>query len=207
MTLIRNILYAILLGVGMAACLSQTDEAATGSQAQPENETTTELEVTPVPDPATLVVEKGRVGNIRLGMPIAEVRQQVAAGTTVTDTLLQQEGMQATAYLLHTNSHGKGLLIEQHCESACTVWRITVLGSEFKTPKGIGVGSKYSEVKQAYPISMVAFEEGNFVAVSEEMGISFVLDHTQLPQDYKDKGKYNPENIPANTMVKRLMLY
>ncbi|MCJ8164462.1 mechanosensitive ion channel protein MscS [Pontibacter sp. E15-1] len=207
MTLLRNIIYAILLGVSMAACLSQNDEAATESRAQEEAAAATELEVQPAPDPALLIIEKGRVGDVRLGMPLEEVRQQVALGTVVTDTLLQMEGTASTAYLLRTDSQKKGLLVEQHCEPRCTVWRISVLGPDFKTSKGIGVGSKYSEVKAAYPIGVVAFEGGNFVAVSEELGMSFVLDHTQLPQDYKERGKYTPENIPANTLVKRVLLY
>jgi len=200
---IRNILYAILLGVGMAACLSQNDETTTENEEQVEATATTAAE----PEPTDLVIGKGRAGNIRLGMPIAEVRQNVVEGTVVNDTLLMQEGQQATAYVLHTSDKKRGLLIEQQCEPDCQVWRISVLSPDYKTPGGIGVGSKYSEVKAAYPISTVALAEGNFVAVSDSAGMSFELDDTKLPQDGKDMGRYDPGNIPDNTLVTRVMLY
>lgn len=201
--IIRNILYAILLGVGMAACLSQNDEATTENEEQVEATATTAAE----PDPADLVIEKGRAGNIRLGMPIEEVRQSVVEGTVVNDTLLMQEGQQSTAYVLHTSDKDKALLIEQRCEPDCQVWRISVLSPAYKTAEGIGVGSNYGEVKAAYPITTVALEEDNFVAVSDTAGMSFELDDTQLPQDGKDLGRYDPGNIPDNTMVTRVMLY
>ena len=114
---IRNILYAILLGVGMAACLSQNDETSTENEEQVEATATTAAE----PEPTDLVIGKGRAGNIRLGMPIAEVRQNVVEGTVVNDTLLMQEGQQATAYVLHTSDKKRGLLIEQQCEPDCQV--------------------------------------------------------------------------------------
>ncbi|MHA6248845.1 mechanosensitive ion channel protein MscS [Pontibacter sp. CAU 1760] len=205
--LIRNILYAVLLGVGMAACLSQNDEAATETATASEATPGVAHETTTAPDPATLVIAKGRVGNIRIGMPIEQVRQEVPAGTVVQDTLLRQEGMESTAYLLRTSGQQQGLLIEQRCEPDCRVWRINILSNDFKTAKGIGLGSKYSEVKAAYPIGTVALAEGNLVAISEESGMSFVLEDTNLPQDSKNKGKYSPANIPANTLVKRILLY
>ena len=201
--IIRNILYAILLGVGMAACLSQNDETTTENEEQVEATATTPAE----PEPADLVIEKGRAGNIRLGMPIAEVRQSVVEGTVVNDTLLTQEGQQATAYVLHTSDKAKGLLIEQQCEPDCQVWRISVLSPTYKTAEGIGVGSSYGEVKAAYPITTVAVEEDNFVAVSDSAGISFMLDDTKLPQDGKELGRYDPGNIPDNTPVTRVLLY
>lgn len=205
--LIRNILYAVLLGVGMAACLSQNDEATTETTTASEATPDVVTEPTTAPDPATLVIAKGRVGNIQIGMPIEQVRQEVPQGTVVQDTLLRQEGMESTAYLLRTNGQQQGLLMEQRCEPDCRVWRINIISNDFKTAKGIGVGSKYSEVKAAYPIGTVALAEGNLVAISEEPGMSFVLEDTNLPQDSKNKGKYNPANIPANTLVKRILLY
>lgn len=192
----------------MAACLSQSEN---------ENNATTETEATeetasaattePAPDPAAFAVEKGRAGNIRIGMPIDQVRQKVDTKMEVKDTTLNLEGQQSTAYLLRPEGHEKGLLIEQLCEPDCKVWRISVQSQDYKTAKGIGVGSTYDEVKQAYPISNISLAEGNLVAVSEEAGMSFELEDTQLPQDSNKKGKYNPANIPATTTVKRIMLY
>ncbi|MFD3001778.1 mechanosensitive ion channel protein MscS [Pontibacter toksunensis] len=204
--MIRNLIYAILLGVGMAACLSQNEnESAEESNVQ-QQINATETEVT-APDPTSLVIEKGQVGNLKIGMPINQVREQVPSGMVINDTTLMLEGQQSTAYVLRSKGQEKGLLIEQVCEPNCLVWRISVDSQEYKTAEGLGVGSKYGEIKQAYPIGTVALVEDNFVAVSEEAGMSFVLDDTQLPQDARDLGRYNPGNIPANTLVKRVLLY
>ena len=206
--ILKHILYAILLGVSMAACLSQTDtqtqqtEAPQTAPAAPE---ATEEDATPVPDPASFVIAKGRVGNVRIGMPLEDMRSRVAKGITIADTTLSQEGMQATAYLLHPQNEQKGILVEQTCEPTCRVWRISVHNANYKTTAGLGIGSKYGEVQQAYPISYLVMGEGNFVAVSEEAGFSFILDVSQLPQE--KLAKLKPADIPANTLVKGLLIY
>jgi hypothetical protein len=193
----------------MAACLSQNENENNGTTETEATEETASAAATtePAPDPAAFVVEKGRAGNITIGMPIDQVRQKVETKAEVKDTTLNLEGQQSTAYLLRPEGQEKGLLIEQQCEPNCKVWRISVQSQDYKTAKGIGVGSTYDEVKQAYPISNVSLAEGNLVAVSEEAGMSFELEDTQLPQDSNKKGKYNPANIPATTTVKRIMLY
>ena len=202
----RNIIYAILLGVGMAACLSQREED-TGIETNEPN-TATDSETTDniaTPDPATFVIEKGRVGSITIGAPIDSMRNQVPVGYTIADTMLIQEGTQSTAYLLKPENQPKGLLIEQACNTTCNVWRINVQHPDYKTPKGIAVGSKYSEVNQVYPISTVTLADGGFVAVSNSAGMSFVLDTSQLPKNRI--ASYTPETVPANTLVKRILIY
>lgn len=196
----------------MAACLSQQDndeetQTETLQQEERPNTAANPQAAAPAPDPASFVIEKGKVGSISIGMPIDELRNNIPRGFALKDTMLMLEGQQSTAYVLTPMGLSKGLLVEQQCEAECQVWRINVLGTQFKTSGGHGVGSKYGEVKQAYPIGTVALAEGNFVAVSEEAGLSFVLDDTQLPQDAQDRGRYNPGNIPANTLVKRILLY
>lgn len=208
--MIRNIIYAILLGVSMAACLSQQDkEANTASEQEPDallTDTETDSEAANIPpDPSTFVIAKERVGNVKIGMPIAQMREQVPAGYTIADTTLTQEGMQATAYLLHPQNQDKGILVEQICDTDCKVWRINVKSSDYKTPKGIGVGSKYGEVQDLYPISTVTLADGGLVAVAKEGGITFVLDQSQLPRERL--ATFTPATIPANTIVKSILIY
>lgn len=205
-------MYAILLGAGMAACLSQQDNEEKNQtealqQEENLNPASSTNQTAPVPEPASFVLEKGEAGKVSIGMPIEELRNNAPKGFAIKDTMLLLEGQQSTAYVLTPQGQEKGLIVEQQCEPECRVWRINVLSTDFKTPKGLGVGSKYGEVKQAYPIGTVALAEDNFVAVSEEAGMSFVLEDTQLPQDAKDRGRYNPGNIPANTLVKRVIIH
>lgn len=206
--MLKHILYAILLGVSMAACLSPNDTETQQNAAQqtvsaaPE---TTAEDAAPAPDPADFVIAKGRVGKVRIGMPIENMRSQVADGFILTDTTLMQEGMQATAYLLRPQNEQKGILVEQVCEPACRVWRISVHNANYKTPAGTGIGSKYGEVQQVYPITYTGMGEGNFAAVSEEAGFSFILDVSQLPQG--KLAQLKPADVPANTLVKSMLVY
>lgn len=205
-------MYAILLGVGMAACLSQQDdeeETQTEAVQQQENQNTgtTTVPSAPAPDPESLVIERGQAGNISIGMPMEEMRNNLPRGFSLTDSILILEGQQSTAYVLSPQGRERGLLVEQQCEQECRVWRINVLSPDFKTPEGYGVGSKYGEIKQAYPIGTVALAEGNFVAVSEEAGMSFVLDDSQWSPENRERYRYNPANIPENTLVERVILY
>lgn len=206
--MLKNILYAVLLGVGMAACLSQQDETQDNpTESAPEEALITAIteEAAPQPDPALFVVGKQRVGNIRIGMPIEQMREQVASGLSIKDTTLQQEGIQSTAYVLHPEGQRKGFLVEQSCKPECQVWRISILSTDFRTAQDISVGSKYSELQQAYRIRTVTYEEGNLVALAPDAGMSFILDHSPLPTDQLPK--LTATTTPANLLVKKILLY
>ncbi|WP_439881777.1 mechanosensitive ion channel protein MscS [Pontibacter sp. MBLB2868] len=208
--MIKNIIYAILLGVGMAACLSQQNKEEDQSTAEAPDAafldtSETNIPENTAPDPSNFVISKERVGSVTIGMPIEQMRQQVPVGYTIADTTLTQEGMQYTAYLLHPKDQDKGILIEQNCDKECFVWRINVKSPAYKTPKGVGIGSKYGEIQRLYPISTVTLADGGFVAVAKEGGISFVLDQSQLPRERL--ASFTPENLPANTLVKSILIY
>ncbi|WP_347158480.1 mechanosensitive ion channel protein MscS [Pontibacter chitinilyticus] len=200
-SLLKNVLYAVLLGVSMAACLSQHDDHPVQREA-PES-----AEMTPAaaPAPSNFRIDKGHVGAVRIGMPITDLRQQVPAGLAIADTTLLQEGNAATAYLLRAQNATEGILVEQACEPTCHVWRITVRNAQYKTAKDIRIGSTYQQVQQAYPISYVSTGEGNFVAVSKAAGLSFVLDQSQLPQH--KLASLTPADVPASTRVKAILVY
>lgn len=205
--MLKNIFYAILLGVGMAACLSENSNEDS-TQAEEVTEQTTDIEetdATPVPAPEHFVIREDGVGTIKIGMPIEEVRSNVTPGFAIADTTLMIEGQASTAYNLHLKDKTKGILVEQLCKEACTVWRINVKSTDFKTSKGIGVGSKYSEVQQFYPIQTVVLADGGLVAISEEAGMSFVLDRSQIPVN--QRSVLTPATVPANTLVKSILVY
>jgi hypothetical protein len=203
----RNIIYAILLGIGMAACLSQRDDQPEtqleGIVVEDDEAITKDAAVSP--DPSAFVVQKGHVGGVEIGMPMDKLLNNIPTGYTIADTTLMQEGMQATAYLLKPQKLDKGLLIEQRCNANCSVWRINVKAPEYRTPKGIGIGSKYGEVKQYHPISTVLLADGGFVAVSKATGLTFVLDTSTLPKH--KLSSFTPATVPANTIVKSILIY
>lgn len=203
--MLKNLLYAILLGVGMAACLADRDDAATGTTTE---EAITEVpaeEAIPVPNPAEFIIAKGRVGSIRIGMPIDEMRQLKLPGLQLKDTTLSLEGQNYTAYVFSSDSSPSGLVVEQQCQPTCQVWRLSIRDDDYRTAEGIGIGSKFSEVQQHYRIDYTAQGEAGFVAISEAAGLSFILDTSQLNK--VQLNKLNPEDIPANTLVKGILIY
>ena len=203
--MVRSIIYAILLGIGMAACLSQNENEA---ETEAEQTTVVGLETEEeknVPAPSSLIIQKGKVGDIAIGTLIDSLRKQAPAGYTLSDTVLLQEGTQAAAYLLKPNGYNKGIIVEQVCNPACRVWRINVQHPDFRTPKGIGVGSKYSEARQHYAISDITLGDGGLVALSKAGGITLVLDSSQIPVN--QRAKLTPETVPANTLIKNILIY
>src|SRR5687768_8185155 len=149
--LLKNIFYAILLGVGMAACLSQNDkQKEEGTATSVIEENATETSAPPVaPSPEQLAIGPNKVGFVTIGQDIKQMRQNIPTGFAITDTTLQQEGMQATAYIIRPEQQAKGFLVEQQCDQDCKVWRLNVKSEEYKTPKGIHVGSTYAQAQKA----------------------------------------------------------
>lgn len=205
--MLKNICYAILLGVGMAACLSENaSENTTATGQVPDKATVRTAEnAVATPAPEHFVIRKGGVGNIEIGMPMEEILSNVTPGFAIADTTLQMEGQAFTAYKLHLQDKPKGILVEQQCKAECQVWRINVKSSNFKTAKGIGVASKYGEVQQHYPIQTVVLADGSLVAVSKEAGMSFVLETSQIPAS--QRSRLTPATVPANTLVKSILVY
>lgn len=210
--MLKNILYAILLGVGMAACLSDqanSDDAASNTanptESGPVSEPVEADASRAAMEPADLILAKGQAGHVRIGMPVEEMRSQVPAGQQIRDTTLQLEGQQYTAYVIDSPENEGGMLVEQVCEPNCQVWRISIRNPDYRTAQGLGVGSKYSEVAQHYPIAYTSLGEAGFVAVSEANGMSFILDTSQLDQSRLHQLK--PGQVPANTLVQGILIY
>lgn len=191
----------------MAACLSQNDkEEQTKSEPGSAQVTDIEEDAAPAtPAPEHFIIRNGGVGHVRIGMPLNEIRNKVAPGLSISDTTLTMEGQASTAYNLRAQTHAKGILIEQRCEPSCQVWRIHVKSTNYKTSKGMGVGSKFSEIQQHYPIQSVTLADGVLIAVSKETGLSFILDSSQIPAERRSN--LTPSTVPANTLVKGVLLY
>ncbi|WP_114779267.1 mechanosensitive ion channel protein MscS [Botryobacter ruber] len=203
--MLRNLIYAILLGVGMAACLADRDKNPPEAEVTGEEAAMTGSPEEDAPDPAAFTIAKGRVGDIRVGMPVTEMRTQVPQHFILTDTLLHLEGQAYTAYRLREEGSSTGLLIEQKCETDCQVWRIRVSSPSYKTAAGVGAGATFSQVRQHYSINFLGLSEAGLVAVAEQDGISFVLDNAALPREKLSRLK--PADIPANTPVKQIFIY
>jgi len=79
------------------------------------------------------------------------------------------------------------LLLEPLCEEGqdnadgspsdhCRIWRITVRDPAYRTAAGLGVGSRYGEVRLAAPVSFVGPTTMGIAATAEEWHMDFLLD-------------------------------
>ena len=205
--IIKNIFYAILLGVGMAACLSQNDKTGEEKTANaiPEQSITDAAEQPVTPSPEQLQITAGKVGFVSIGQDIEQMRLNIPAGFSISDTTLQQEGTQSTAYIIRPEQQNKGFLVEQECKQDCNVWRLNVQSGVYKTVKGIRVGATYGQVRQQHPIATVTLADGGLVAVAKDGGLSFVLDATQVPA--AQLSRLTPATVPERTQVKSILVY
>jgi hypothetical protein len=64
------------------------------------------------------------------------------------------------------------------------VSRITIYGKNFKTEKGIGVGSTLGELRKNHHINWIELGEGGLIARVDDLGMSFVLFLVTIPEEW-----------------------
>ncbi|WP_192823540.1 hypothetical protein [Rufibacter sp. LB8] len=152
-----------------------------------------------------LTLHKGQAGAVTIGMTIDKVRELYGLNK-VQEIQLSQEGMTTTAYELLGERRRPDLRLEQECTgTACKVSRITVLNPAFKTPEGVGIGSTFGTVKEAFQVSSVGIGEDNFVAIVKNQNMSFILDMSAIPSSRWTKLKV--KDIPPATPVIGILIY
>lgn len=201
----KNIGYPILclmLTLGQA-CRS---ESGTG---QPDDPPLASAEEAPAKEESE-VLQKFRLvpsqaGLARIGMTVDELNASVPAAMLV-EKEVNREGQLYTVYeiLNDTYSQETGLVAEPLCDPECRIYRIEVRDRKYQTEEGIGIGSTYGQVRQTLPIAYASAAEGNLVAVSEEAGMSFLLDQTAFSGE--ELRNIQKENIPDSTLVTGILL-
>jgi hypothetical protein len=173
----KRLSYYILLLLAVWACQSepgagrQTDSALQAAEEAPAEEEDAVLR--------QFTLAAGQAGPARIGMTVDELKASVPAAMVV-EKEVNREGQLYTVYeiLNDTYSQETGLVAEPLCDPECRIYRIEVRDRKYQTEEGIGIGSTYGQVRQALPIAYASAAEGNLVAVSEEAGMSFLLDQT-----------------------------
>jgi hypothetical protein len=135
------------------------------------------------------------VGPLRLGMAEAAVRELPGEAR---DTSWSAEGMQESG-LVYTYAEGAGRAVAEIVDGR--VSRIFVADRGPRTAEGIGVGSRFEELRSSYGRVCAAREEGRTVVwFPEKPGISFVL------ADGETGGAPDADRIPASATVSRLIV-
>ena len=199
----KNVVRHIPLLLLVLACCSEpgTDES---------NTTLASEEEAPVKDEAKTLrqftLAPGQAGLVRIGMTVEELKAAVPVEMLV-EKEVNREGQLYTVYevLNDTYSQETGLVAEPRCDPECRIYRIEVRDRKYQTEGGLGIGSTYGKLRQVHSITYAGAEEGNFVAVSPEAGLSFLLDQSAFSGEELRKMKKG--NIPDSTLVTGILLF
>lgn len=193
--------YYILLLLAMLACRSEPGTGGlsdTGPSAAEESPDGDEVR-------RKFRLAPNQAGPVRIGMPVDELKASVPAAMLV-EKEVNREGQLYTVYEVLNDSFSQetGLVAEPLCAPECRIYRIEVRDRKYQTEEGLGIGSTYGKVRQALPIAYASSAEGNLVAVSEEAGMSFLLDQSYFSGE--ELRNIRKENIPDSTLVTGIQL-
>ncbi|MCB2376836.1 hypothetical protein LGH70_04545 [Hymenobacter sp. BT635] len=130
------------------------------------------------------LISPSQVGRLRLNMKEQELLAVVPAGQ-LTKTSYQYKGVTYPAYRLRDAQQPKApetiLEFISGPDSVFTLRRIRVYDPQYRTAEGIGVGSPFGAARQVYGLTRVRQDEDDFVAISGQMRIGWILDEKSLP--------------------------
>ena len=138
------------------------------------------------------LMDNQAAGLFFIGASVSEVEELAAQYPEVQleHVEFMAEGMAYPAIELVFDNSGK---VELEL-SYDTVSRITVDSYLFETESGIGVGSHYDELSQAYDFDGLSWGDGgNPIAVVEDAGMSFIIEPGEWWQGADVEGDIPPE--------------
>lgn len=135
----------------------------------------------------SLLLAPGRVGNVRVGMRVGEVR--ALFGPALREVTLARGGEEYPAFAVGRVGREKlpALLLEPLCDNGdddatgaptdrCRIWRITVRDPRYRTATGLGVGSRYGDVRLGAPLTFVGPTPMGLAATVEAWQMNLLLD-------------------------------
>jgi hypothetical protein len=125
---------------------------------------------------ADKLLTRGAAGPFRIGMKVDTVKTMIHQ-ERIKLVDLNGEGLFWPAIVIYPGVVAE-IIMNEHNE--WVIDRLFISDTTYYTPKGIHIGSTFSEVKIKYPSSRVSHEEGAHV-IDEEAGITFDLLDGPLP--------------------------
>ncbi|PJJ60223.1 hypothetical protein [Hymenobacter chitinivorans] len=196
MTISTPIIAGALLLALLSACDSpagRTPTASSGSEAPfaggsgATDPAALSPSATRLPDSLHLI-SPSQVGRLRLNMKEAELLAVVPAAQ-LTKTTYSYKGATYPAYRLRDAQQPQAPetvleFIRSGPDSALTLRRIRIYDPQYRTAEGIGVGSPFGAARQVYGLTRVRQDENDFVAISGQMRIGWILDEKSLPDNH-----------------------
>ncbi len=130
---------------------------------------------------SALIKESPSIDGVKVGMSVESFLKIVKGKRTVKKEKMSSEGEEYNIYNVYKD--GKLMYsVEPECGKTCKVWRISVYTKEFKTGKGIGVGSTLADIKKNYTVTDISTEgEGELAVFVKETEMTFFLDSSKVP--------------------------
>lgn len=181
--------------------------ADTAAPATPPLADTVATAIPAAPD-EHLLLRPGYVGPLRLNMKEADLLSLLPP-SQLRATTRSLEGTEYPVYEYRPDDAPAGtapLLLEMVTAidgNGNRLWRVQLQDARYRTAEGIGVGSTYGEARRAYGVQTVEQAEGRLVAVSERVGMTWVLDKTGLPTNRL----LRKDDVPPATRITGIILY
>ena len=131
--------------------------------------------------PNRWLITGNEAGQFHIGMTVENARDLIGVDRAeIID--LNLEGLFSPGMVVPDSEGKRSLVGEIECSHAnrWVFWRIRVYDRRYRTSRGIGVGSSYTQVTKEYPEVKLSDEEGRALLDNQE-GISYVISDGPLP--------------------------
>lgn len=170
------------------------------------------------------LLSKQKAGHVKIGMSIDDLyRKYDRKSTKLVDLytegtfspaleiyLNKEEDEEKYSFIteigwspLHTSKIEKSISVARY-RTGFVVTRIQVYDENFKTEKGVGVGSTLGELWKHYKVDWLDFGEGGLIARSDELMMSFVLFLVDIPEEWYMTR--DMELIPDSTKIVSILI-
>ena len=198
----RALVTLVALAATLAAACSRRDASNAGDTGDTGAGAGGPCDFDPPP-----VLTAGGVGPVRVGQPLADSLESCAHDTTWT-----AEGLTETAQVVRVGDGSVIALIAAGGSSAApgeNIARIIVEDEQFRTERGVGVGSTVGDLRQQHGRICATLGEDEVVVASASMpGISFAttVDPRAIPGGAAALSR-DPGLVPDSARIERLWVY
>lgn len=146
------------------------------------------------------------VGDLQIGSAMASVKE-ILSRERLRKQTYTQEGTEFTALeVYHDSLPQPSLVLLMNCNpEPCVVRHIAIKDSRYHTSKGMGIGDTFGELKASHKLAYVGWGEGKFVAVAEDLPVTFELDITQIGEG--NAADLTAATLPDSTKISGLFMF